>query len=500
MPRGPVSVWRDYRARTTPAANGTRSLSTIEDYAAALNGLAGFGHAGIGYGLGAPGGRQPAVSLTMPGIEAEPIPDEFVGFARQALKANGVIFACMLVRMSVFSSPRFVFQRFNNGRPSELFGSRQLSLLERPWTGGTTQDLLARLIQDADLAGNSYWALSGGELVRLRPDWVQILLTPRTVRALPDPDTGKLRVGELGYEKLGYVYWDRGPDAGSTPILLTPDEVAHFAPIPDPEATYRGMSWLTPIIRELQADQLMTRHRIKFFENAATPNLVVKHGETVTPEQARRFKEMLDAKHAGVDKAYETLHLGGGADVTVVGSDLRQIEFKAVQGHGETRIAAAAGVPPVIVGLSEGLQAATYSNYAQARRRLADGTMHPLWGNAAGSFETLVPPPDLGARLWYDARDVPFLREDSKDAAEIAETQARTMRTLVDGGYTPESVTKAVLSGDFGLLVHSGFYSVQLQVAGAAAEPAAPAAEPPAGDGDDPDGDDTDPPPGEPNP
>jgi phage portal protein BeeE len=57
------------------------------------------------------------------------------------------------------------------------------------------------------------------------------------------------------------------------------------------------------------------------------------------------------------------------------------------QGAGETRIAAAAGVPPVIVGLSEGLQAATYSNYSQARRRFADGTMRPLWRNAAVARE-----------------------------------------------------------------------------------------------------------------
>jgi phage portal protein BeeE len=453
-----VNLWRELRGRS-----GERSLATIEDYALALNS---FGYAGIEYILGSGGGRVPAVQQTMPGMVAEPIPNEFTGLARQALKRNGVIFACMLVRMSVFSAPRFVFQRFNGGRPSELFAQRSLRMLERPWPGGTTQDLLARLIQDADLAGNSYWTVNGGQLVRLRPDWVQIILAPREVPGLPDPDTGARRSATLGWQKVGYVYFDDGPDAGTTPVFLRPEEVAHFAPIPDPEASYRGMSWITPVIRELQADGLMTRHRIKFFENAATPNLVIKHGANSTPEEVRRYKQALDAGHAGVDKAYETLHVGGGADVEVVGANLKELEFKVTQGHGETRIAAAAGVPPVIVGLSEGLAAATYSNYAQARRRLADGTMHPLWGNAAGSFETIVPPPDEGARLWYDARDVPFLREDSKDAAEIAKTQATTIRTLVDAGYTPESVSKAVLSGDYGLLEHSGLYSVQLQPAG----------------------------------
>jgi hypothetical protein len=129
-------------------------------------------------------------------------------------------------------------------------------------------------------------------------------------------------------------------------------------------------------------------------------------------------------------------------------------------------------VPPVIVGLSEGLQAATYSNYGQARRRFADGTMHPLWQNAAGSLVPIVPaPPSDGrsaARLWYDARDVAFLREDRMDAANIQGRQATTIRTLVDAGYEPDAVVAAVQAEDYTLLKgrHTGLFSVQLQPPG----------------------------------
>jgi hypothetical protein len=58
-----------------------------------------------------------------------------------------------------------------------------------------------------------------------------------------------------------------------------------------------------------------------------------------------------------------------GADVKTVGADLQQVDFKQVQGAGETRICAAARIPPIIVGVSEGLDSATYSNYGQARGR-----------------------------------------------------------------------------------------------------------------------------------
>ncbi|MGW9031664.1 hypothetical protein ACWGQ5_48205 [Streptomyces sp. NPDC055722] len=142
-----------------------------------------------------------------------------------------------------------------------------------------------------------------------------------------------------------------------------------------------------------------------------------------------------------------------------------------MQGAGENRIAAAAGVPPVIVGLSEGLAAATYSNYSQVRHRFADGTMHPLWANAAGSLARLVRASGTAAssavRLWCDARGVPFLREDRKDAAEILASQAQTIRTLVDAGFTPDSVRRAVDAEDWSLLSQTGLFSVQLQPPGA---------------------------------
>ncbi|SDN17948.1 phage portal protein [Streptomyces wuyuanensis] len=442
-----TSLWRATRGR--PSEH--RDISTIEDYALALQ-----------ESLGYSGYSPLAVQQSMPGQVAEKAPSDLPGYAMK-FATNPVIWACMVARQSVFSATRFQWQRLNQGRPSEMFGSTDLRLLEEPWTGGTTQDLLARVIQDADLAGNSYWTVVEDELVRLRPDWVYIVLEPREFRG-----------GTLGWKKLGYVYQE--PSGEPVPLLV--DEVAHFAPVPDPLASYRGMSWLTPVIRETINDDLMSSHKRRFMENAATPNLVVRLAREVSPEAFEKFKAKMDATHKGAANAYKTMYLGGGADVSVVGKDFQQLDFSKVQGAGETRIAAAAGVPPIIVGLSEGLQAATYSNYGQARRRFADGTIHPLWQNVAGSFQRLVTPPGGGGsgavRLWYDARDVPFLREDKKDATEIQGIQSRTIRTLLDAGYTAESVVPAVLSEDWGLLAHSGLFSVQLQEPGGTGPPTEP--------------------------
>jgi hypothetical protein len=272
-------------------------------------------------------------------------------------------------------------------------------------------------------------------------------------------------------EVVGYVYQPGGRGGSGDAEMFLPSEVAHFAPIPDPAARYRGMSWLTPILREVVADGQMTTHQSSYLSKGATPNMVVKMEEKDPAEFTRWVKEF-NAQHAGAANAYKTLFLGAGADATVVGSDFKQIDFKQVRGHGETRIAAAAGVPPVIVGLSEGLEAATYSNYGQARRRFADGTMRPLWGLMADAVAPIIDVPS-GSRLYYDDRDIPFLQEDVKDEADIQEVQARTIRTLVDGGFTPESAVSAVVNGDMTMLAHTGLFSVQLQAPGAQDPPTA---------------------------
>jgi hypothetical protein len=398
---------------------------------------------------------------------AEPIGHNFAGYVQHGLKSNGIIFALEQKRLQVFTQARFQYQRMRGGRPGDLFGDASLSILERPWMGGTTGDMLARMVLDADFAGNNFQAPIDGEMVRLRPDWVEIILGRRMV-----PQVGAQ--AQVGFRQLGIVYYEGGAQAGAEPAVFLPGEYSHFAPMPDPEAAYRGMSWLTPVVRELQADTQATKHKLAFFENAATPNLAVSLPKEITPEQFEAFVEKMDATHKGVEHAYKTLYTAGGADVTVIGQNMQQLDFKVTQGAGETRLAAAAGVHPVIAGLSEGMQGSSLNagNYTAAKRAFVDTTCRHLWQNAAGSLEAIRPAPD-GARLWYDARDIPFLREDEKDAAAILKENMLAIESGIRGGYTPTSVVAAVTAGDLTLLEHTGLFSVQLQPPGNN-EPSAP--------------------------
>jgi phage portal protein BeeE len=410
--------------------------------------------------FGFQGSQYPFMQTTMGSVNEESI----IGSATGAHKGNPTIFSLVQARVQAFSQIRFQWTRFSGSQPGDLFGDPRLKLLEKPWPTGSTAKLLSRMELDNCLAGNAYIArVRPDRLARLRPDYVTIILGSQTNAERPS-DAADVEV-------VGFAYFPRSAKAQ----IFLPDEVAHYAPMPDPDFQFLGMSWIGACIRELQADSLASEHKARFFQNAATPNMAVRFDPSIEYERVKQFKMMLEEEHKGVWDAYKTLYLGGGADVTVIGKDFQQLDFAVTQGKGESRLAAAAGVPPSWVGFSEALKGSSLNqgNFNSARRRFADGTMVHLWTEAANALDNIISGP-TGAQLWYDSR-VPFMREDASDLASIQLQQSTVINALVMQGFEPESVVKALMANDWGLLKHSGMLSVQLQKPG---EPAIPPPKP----------------------
>jgi hypothetical protein len=455
-----MSVLRDWLGGRQQARSGeTWPTLTVDDWLSMIM-LNGF-----------PMPNNNQYSLGQP---ADEIPADFQGMVQGAMKNNGVVYACLVARMLLFSEARFQFQQMDNGKAGALFGTQALLPLEEPWAGGSTSDLLSIMSLDVDLAGNAFIArgpksqfgTAPWSCRRLQPDWVTIVggsqLKPNSDHPLWEWDT----------EVIGYIYHPGGRNSGQPVKTFLADEVAHFKLVPDPTGRFRGMSWITPVIKEIRSDDAATTHKLKFFEQGATVNTIVSLDKDITPKNFKEFVEAFEEEHTGVMNAYKTIYLGGGADVTLVGANMQQASFKEVQGAGETRICAAARVPPIIIGLSEGLDASTYSNYGQAKRAFGDLAMRPMWRNACGSLQRIVDlPRGQGVRLWYDPSDISFLQEDATDTAAALQADATTIAILVKEGFEPDSVVKAVNAGDMTLLKHTGLVSVQLQPPGSASQP-----------------------------
>lgn len=404
------------------------------------------------------GNAYPIGQMFQTSANAEHIENDFSGYVNQAFKRSGVVYACVVARVLLFSEARFQYQRMNNGRPGDLFGTKDLEIFEKPWPNAGTGELLARALSDVDLAGNHYMLREGyganSRLRRLRPDWVDIVLTAPPEEAVQSDVAGYLyKPGNTQDPDL----WEMYPIDGSRGV------VAHWSPIVDPEAQYRGMSWITPVLTEIMIDKGATKHKQKFFDNGTTPSLAISFKETVSKEQFKAFKEAIDTTKTGVDNAYQNLYLGGGADVKVIGSTLAQMDFKTVQGHVETRIMAAARINPVIVGIDEGFthSALTQDNFMAAKNQFADGTMRPMWRSLCQAYSVLVPE-QTQARLWWDDRDIAWLREDRQALADLRQSEAATLSGLISSGFTPDSAVAALVEGDWNLLEHTGMFSVQL--------------------------------------
>jgi phage portal protein BeeE len=427
-------------------------------------------------------GSEHIVRQSMGTGQREVIPTDFEGMVETVYKRSGVVFACMLARQMLFTEARFAFRGRRQGRPGDLFGTPELAVLEKPWTNGTTGELLARMDQDVSLAGNFYGVRKqrpdGTPFIkRLRPDWVTIIIGVEGAEG--DPYSTDAEV-------VGYLYEPKG---GGKAEFFLPEEMCHWSPIPDPTAQFRGMSWLTPVLREIAGDSAATTHKLKFFENGASPNMVVSLDPSVSADNFKKFKEMMDSEHKGYLNAWKTLYLGGGADVTPIGHSFKEMSFKELTSSAEARISAASGVPAIMVGLTPGLESATYSNFASARRKAADTWARPQWRSAAASLSAIVRVP-ASAELWYDDRDIPFLAADMADAGDLLAKEAEAINKLTTAGFDPDSVVMAVKAGDLRLLKgkHAGLFSVQLQKPGSEDAPpkatvAAPAADDPSDEG-----------------
>jgi hypothetical protein len=266
--------------------------------------------------------------------DRERIENDFIGYAAGAGKANGIVFACCYARLRVFADGNFLWRKREDGQLSAFYDSPELAMLRRPWPGGTLTNLLSWMEVDATYAGNSFSttcddrgrfgnASRGGpnrRITRLRPDWVTLVIGSHS----DDPYAIDARVVGLIYEPP----LSRFGGAHGKPVVLMPDEVCHYAPVPDPVARFRGMSWLTPVLREVSSDLAATDHKLKRWENGAALQTVVSLDKDISPDAFKQFVAMFRTTHEGVENAYKTLFLGGGADVNVVGADMQKMDFK----------------------------------------------------------------------------------------------------------------------------------------------------------------------------
>ena len=303
--------------------------------------------------------------------DREPVLPQLAQYAQTANASSAIVFGAALVRMSLFSEATFQFRWRRT--TSTCSATQDLAKLEVPFGApSTTGDLLARMEQDTFLAGNAFiWDAPGeSRLVRLRPDWVTIVS-----ELVPVAGGGHYR------RRVGY-WWEPPKNVlGQGPAFLVPaEECVHWAPIPDPCADFRGMSPLTPVYRDVAGDDGLVQYKLRYLENNASPNLLIKYSQKLQPGTVDSIRERMHARYGGVANAFKTLVLDQGADATVIGNSMQEMDFSAVSSVGTERILAACAVPGVLVGL-EPLRGAG-RGFEESMQKFANIWARPQWRSA----------------------------------------------------------------------------------------------------------------------
>lgn len=375
--------------------------------------------------------------------DREQILPQLAAYALQSYGSSSIVFAAILVRMALFSEARFQYQAKDD---KHLFGNTSLAKLEEPFGPGTTTgELLVRMEQDVSLAGNAYiWDAPGEDrLVRLRPDWVTIV-------------SELVRVAGGGTYRRKIGYWHEPPksvlDQGQG-FMVPADECVHWVPVPDPQADFRGMSWLTPAYREIAADSGMTQYKIRYLQHDASPNVIIRYTQKLHPSTIDAIRERTDARYAGPENAGKTLVLDQGADLTIVGNSLTQMDFANVSAVGVERILADGNVPGVLVGL-EPLRGAG-RGYQESMQKFANLYARPQWRSVCGALSPLLDVP-AGNRLWFDTSDIAALQDGDMERGQAALVRAQALLALVQAGYTHESAIAAVDAMDLSQLQAGG--------------------------------------------
>jgi hypothetical protein len=399
-------------------------------------------HRDSGYWEGMASGAA-VLTTSYGGPDREAVLPQWAAWAQSAHGSSAVVFAAQYVRMSLFAEAVLQYQAKDD---KHLFGNTSLVKVEQPFgPGSTTQQLLARMEQDAGWAGNSFtWDAPGEDrLVRLRPDWTTIIS-----ELVPVGGGGQYR------RKVGY-WWEppRGVMGQGRGFYIPAAEVVHWAPLPDPQADFRGMSWLTPVVRDVQGDDGMTQYKIKYLANAASPNMLIRYTQKLAPGTVDAIRERMAARYAGPQNAFKTLVLDQGADATVIGNSFSQMDFTNVMQAGTERILAASQVPAVLVGL-EPLRGAG-RGYQESMQKFANLWARPQWRSVCGALEQILDVPG-GNRLWFDTGDIAALQDGEMERGQTALVKAQALLALVQAGYTHESAVAAVDAMDLSQLQAGG--------------------------------------------
>jgi HK97 family phage portal protein len=209
-------------------------------------------------------------------------------------------------------------------------------------------------------------------------------------------------------------------DDGTSRLYPVPvQDVIHLRwPSVDLLQPWQALPPLAAVAADVDAGNEAIRYIRALLKNDATPRVVLTTptGAFLSDETVARMKEQWGERYGG-DQRGSVAVLEEGVTLQRLSLDMSEMAFEALMRVPETHIAAAFRIPPIIAGIGAGLDASTYSNYAEARQAYTQQTLNPLWAAWGEEIDAALAQP-VGLKIAYDLRHVAAMRENQNALSE----------------------------------------------------------------------------------
>lgn len=214
---------------------------------------------------------------------------------------------------------------------------------------------------------------------------------------------------------------------------LDPKDVIHFRNDIDhnaPSYGRCGVSYLTPLMRDLYIDQASADFTAAIMRNMGMPGAIIApraaldgRNPTLPAEIRDQFVSDYQARFTGAGRG-RAMVTGLPVDVHQLGFDPAKMSLREIRQIAEERISAAYNVPAIVAGFGAGLEHATYANYEQAMRAFWNGCVIPLQRRVARTLTDQLLGVDFSAGSRARGEYFEF-RHDHIAALQESETERR---------------------------------------------------------------------------
>lgn len=372
------------------------------------------------------------------------------------------VYGCVqLIADTIATLPFDVFRKNSSGDPVGLATPRWL---EQPNPQADRTQFLTQVLTSLLLDGNAYLL---AEPFVSAPQRLEIV----------HPDDVQIRIEDAKpVYYLKNARWTR------------PDSLLHLRGITLP-GQIRGLSPVESARQALGLGLAAQEFGGRFFGNGQNLSGVIEVPGDMSPDQAAVVRQKWGRDHRGLANAHEPGVLTGGATWKPISVTPEQAQFLDTRRFSATEIAAQMFlVDPTLLGIATSGQSLTYANLEQRGIHLAQYTLMRWIVRLERAFTMMLPSPqytkfnvnglqraDLKTRYEADAIGINagfLLRNEARtkeDLTALPEQQqlsgadAEVVGVLIRAGFEPDTVIKAVTTGELAKLVHSGAPPVTVQ-------------------------------------